>query len=313
MRAAALLPPRLRSLLERLERTLEGLESGEIDPRRATSHGKRHRGDREGDAGVGLGGTGTRDRDRTRSSYGGKRKVSTGSSGTAVSLSGRLGKIDGALSPRKAAAMVMREIKREDSGPKAVRDRVTRSMQDHEIKEYNRLVERMQTGRMAAIAAEFTEHEVPHIMQQSFLLRPLDLADDGAAGMDRQMMLASYDQPVTEAEHAIILKKARAETETIETWAEYLVEKEIDEGEKGRHNLIRTKERMLRDLVQTGEFPGETVEGELRISAGAVHDWLGDEVPVMDESGDNPVGEVLPDEASEAARMIRERRRGYSR
>ena len=36
-RATALLPPRLRPVLERLERTLEGLESGEVDPRRATA------------------------------------------------------------------------------------------------------------------------------------------------------------------------------------------------------------------------------------------------------------------------------------
>lgn len=32
-----MLPPRLRPVLERLERALEGLESGEVDPRMATA------------------------------------------------------------------------------------------------------------------------------------------------------------------------------------------------------------------------------------------------------------------------------------
>ena len=236
-----------------------------------------------------------------------------------MSQSERLDKVEGNLSPREAAAMVLREIKREDGDPEAVRDRVTRSLEDHEIKEYNRLVERLQTGYMATEAAEITMGEVPHLMRESLMLQLLAIADDRADGMDRQVMLACYDRPVTESEYATLLERARAETETVEVWAEYIAEREIDEdeeawegkgaGEDDWHHLVRSKERMLRDLVEAGKLPGKTTEnGELKIPAGALHDWIGDEVNVMDESGDNPVGEVLPDEASEAARMIRERR-----
>ncbi|MDD9994745.1 MAG: hypothetical protein OXS35_03235, partial [Dehalococcoidia bacterium] len=227
--------------------------------------------------------------------------------------SGRLDEIEGGLSPSEAVAMVLREIKREDGDPEAVRDRVTRSMENHESKEYNRLVERLESGCTAAVAAKITIGEVPHLMQESLMLRLMTIADDSADGMDRQVMLACYDRPVTDSEYAVLLKKARAETETVETWAEYVADRAIDEdegaGEDDWHLLVNSKERILRDLVEAGKLPGETMEkGELRIPAGALHDWLGDEVIVMDQSGDNPVGEVLPDEASEAARMIRERR-----
>ena len=238
-----------------------------------------------------------------------------------MSLSRRLDEIEDGLSPREAVARILREIKKQNGDPKAVKARVTRYMEDHQIEEYNRLVEQLQTGCATALATEITIGEVPHLMRQSFMLQLLNIADDGADGMDRQVLMACYDRPVTESEHATLLEKARAETETAADWAEYLAETEIEEDweaweSKGawryredERRLIRSKEGMLRDLVRSGKLSGETIEnGELRIPAGALHDWLGEDVIVMDESGDNPVGEILPDGAAEAVRMIRKRR-----
>jgi hypothetical protein len=234
---------------------------------------------------------------------------------------GRLNRVYPALTAKERALLVLRAWKKGEEEDRMVR----LTMPDRQASEFNRYIDLMNGVNELRPYVLALGLLVDQLGLRFTLLRTLDLWAMHAWEM-ATYLLFDTKEPITQSEYERRVQAARAEMAPVGEMAEILVERHEGWGQgdfeehadsikpvvtdEAWERVKRDKRDKLARLVGEGVLEGRGKGKRLLVSAGSFYRWLGEEVPVWPEWGQD--FEVMPDDRAdevEPQRQARERAR----